>query len=99
MDIKCPESGMERFNYLKNTELLKPDDELKFVLSSEADYEWAKEIIYRLNLADKCKILMSPIEKTMTSRQLAELILRDKLGVRLNLQLHKLIWGDDENEH
>lgn len=99
MDIKCPESGMERFNYLKNTESLKPDDELKFVLSSETDYEWAKEIIYRLKLADKCKILMSPIEKTMTSRQLAELILRDKLEVRLNLQLHKLIWGDDENEH
>lgn len=99
MDLKCPGSYMEKYNNLKNIEILKPEDELKFVLSSEADYEWAKEIIYRLNLTDKCKILMSPIMKTLSSRQLAELILKDKLSVRLNLQLHKLIWGDDENEH
>lgn len=99
MDLKCPGSDMEKYNNLKNIEILKPEDELKFVLSSEADYKWAKEIIYRLNLTDKCKILMSPIMKTLTSRKLAELILEDKLDVRLNLQLHKLIWGDDENEH
>jgi len=99
MDLKCPDSAMEKHNNLANIEKLKEKDELKFVLSSEIDYKWAKEIISRFNLSEKCKILMSPIWGKMSFRNLAELILRDKLNVRLNLQLHKIIWGDDENEH
>ena len=99
VDLKCPDSGMAQKNRYSNMEVLKPIDEVKFVLSSERDYKWAVQQIKKFHINRKCKVLMSPVTKGISPKQLAEFILRDYLPVRMNLQLHKYIWEGDENEH
>jgi len=99
MDIKCPDSLMSEHNDLQNINYLKDTDELKFVLSSTSDYNWAKSMIEKFDLAEKCTVLMSPVWEKLSPKKLAELILKDKLNVRLNLQLHKIIWENDGKEH
>jgi 7-carboxy-7-deazaguanine synthase len=95
MDLKCPGSGMERMNRWENLPLLKPTDEIKFVVSDRADYEWARGQIRERGLADKATILLSPVFGTMDPRALAEWILEDRLEVRMQMQLHKAIWSPE----
>lgn len=94
LDLKCPGSGMEKHNLWSNIGLLKPQDEVKFVLLDRADYEYAKEIIQKYRLDAKVKeLLFSPVHGVLCPQQLVEWILEDRLPVRLNLQIHKYIWS------
>ncbi len=92
MDIKCPSSGMARQNDLRNLKKLGVQDELKFVIGSREDYEFARDLLSTLPTA-RCSINFSPVFGSLVPRSLAEWILEDHLPVRLNLQLHKIIWG------
>ncbi len=98
VDLKAPDSGECEKNRGGNLELLRPTDELKLVLASRADYEWAKEIIEEKSaLAGRripCPVLFSPVWDTLPPAQLAEWILEDRLPVRFQLQLHKILWED-----
>ncbi len=94
VDIKTPGSGELAKNRWENLALLTSNDEIKFVLCDEADYLWAKSLIIEQQLADKCPILFSPVHGTMNPTQLAEWILRDRLPVRLQVQLHKILWNN-----
>lgn len=91
LDIKCPSSGMHEKMKFSNLELLSPNDQLKFIIDDEKDYEYAKEIITQYNPV--CSIIMMPAGG-IDLKNLAEWVLRDKLKVRVLPQLHKLIWGD-----
>jgi len=92
MDFKCPASGMVARNRYKNVEVLKPSDEVKFVIQDRHDYEWAKEIISKYDLINKHSVLMSPVFDKIENVELAQFILDDGLDVRLQLQIHKYIW-------
>lgn len=93
LDIKCPGSGMEEKNHWPNMGLLKPQDEVKFVLLDRADYEYAKSIIQKYRLDSKVNtILLSPVHGELCPQKLVGWILEDRLPVRLNLQIHKTIW-------
>jgi 7-carboxy-7-deazaguanine synthase len=92
MDIKCPGSLMEKRNRWENIEALTGRDEVKFVIAHEADYAWAKDVISKYRLTDRCTILMSPVFGSIENRSLAEWILRDHLRVQFQLQIHKYIW-------
>ncbi len=94
LDIKTPDSG-ELKNYLwGNLDHLKQMDEVKFVLCSRADYGWAKEVLAQYNLASKCTVLFSPVYSQLNPADLAGWVLADKLPVRMQLQLHKILWGE-----
>ena len=93
VDIKTPASGEAEKNRWENLELLTPHDEIKFVLCDEIDYQWAKEVLRQHRLAEKCPVLFSPAHGTLDATQLADWILRDRLQVRLQVQLHKLLWN------
>lgn len=92
VDIKTPGSGEVSKNRWENLALLSTHDEIKFVLCDAADYQWAKKIIVEHQLAKKCPILFSPVHGTLNPTDLAEWILHDRLPVRLQVQLHKLLW-------
>ncbi len=92
MDVKCPGSGMTEAMKWENLNWLKPTDEVKFVIKDRADYEWAVGILDRYEILRRRTILFSPVFSEMDPRRLAEWILEDGLGVRLQLQLHKYIW-------
>jgi 7-carboxy-7-deazaguanine synthase len=94
MDLKAPGSGEEAKNRWENLAHLTPRDELKIVIADEADYQWAKRVLAERRLADLCPVLFSPVYGRLESAQLAEWILRDRLPVRLQIQLHKLLWGE-----
>jgi 7-carboxy-7-deazaguanine synthase len=94
-DIKCPESGMVDRNLWDNLSHLKPSDEIKFVLGSLRDYEWAKEQLVKWDLVSSHAVLFSPVWDRLDPRELAEWILRDGLQVRLQMQLHKVLWGGE----
>jgi 7-carboxy-7-deazaguanine synthase len=94
VDIKTPGSGEATRNLWTNLELLNHRDELKLVLTDEADYLWARQLLAEKALADRCPVLFSPGHATLPARQLAEWILRDHLPVRMQLQMHKLLWGE-----
>lgn len=94
LDIKTPASGEEQKNLWGNLAHLNAHDEIKFVLCNEADYLWAKQILQQHALTDKCTVLFSPAQGQLEARDLAEWILRDDLQVRLQVQLHKLLWGN-----
>ena len=104
LDIKTPSSGMSRGGYLQNFRFLKKQDEVKFVIASESDYDWAKKIVLEGNIPTE-EILLSPavtskgmpgIFSGVQPRWLAEKILEDRLPVRMQIQLHKLLWGADQ---
>jgi len=95
LDIKTPASGEAEKNLWSNLEQLKPQDEIKFVLCDEADYQWAKQVLHERKLAARCGVLFSPAQGQLDARELAEWILRDHLPVRFQLQLHKLLWGSE----
>jgi 7-carboxy-7-deazaguanine synthase len=93
LDIKTPGSGMSGEMDFSNLAHLKQTDEVKFVLTGRADYEWAKEVMSRYALGEKCHVLLSPVFGTLSPEKLAGWILEDGLVVRLNLQLHAYIFG------
>ena len=94
VDIKTPASGEAEKNHWENLQLLAPHDEVKFVLCDENDYRWALQIMLQHHLAEKCAVLFSPAHGTLNPTQLAEWILRDRLPVRMLLQLHKQLWNE-----
>lgn len=95
MDLKAPGSGEEARNLLANIPLLTLRDELKLVLASEADYEWAKARIAEYSLTQRCPVLLAPVQGQLRPADLAAWILRDRLPVRMQVQLHKVIWGNE----
>lgn len=94
VDLKAPGSGESEGNCWSNIALLTQRDELKFVLSGRADYDWARQVITEHRLDNRCPILFSPVQDTLAPRDLAEWILADRLPVRFQLQLHKQLWGN-----
>ncbi|MDZ4201617.1 MAG: 7-carboxy-7-deazaguanine synthase QueE [Gallionella sp.] len=92
LDIKTPASGVADKNHWENLALLVPRDEIKFVICDEEDYRWAKQVLSQYALDDKCTVLFSPAHETLDAKLLAEWILRDRLQVRMQLQLHKILW-------
>jgi 7-carboxy-7-deazaguanine synthase len=96
VDVKTPGSGVVERNLWDGLSALSPKDAIKFVLCDEADYLWAADVVRNRELAGKAEILFSPATGTLDPRDLAGWILRDRLPVRLNLQLHKYIWGPEK---
>jgi 7-carboxy-7-deazaguanine synthase len=94
IDVKTPDSGEAARNRLENFPLLTARDQLKFVICSRADYEWSRAFIDQHRLGEKCQILFSPSYKQIPPTTLADWILADRLAVRFQLQLHKVLWGD-----
>ena len=95
LDIKTPASGEVEKNLWRNLKHLQPHDEIKFVLCDEADYQWAKQVLHERELAKRCAVLFSPAQGQLAAKDVAEWILRDRLPVRLQVQLHKLLWGNE----
>lgn len=94
MDLKAPDSGESQRNLWSNLDHLQPHDQVKIVIASRADYEWARAMLTEHALADRCMVLFSPVHGALEPRDLAEWIIADKLDVRFQLQLHKLLWND-----
>ena len=94
MDLKAPASGECERNLWSNLRHLKAGDEIKIIIADRADYDWACQQLTQHRLADLCPVLLSPAQGSQDARQLAEWILQDGLPVRLQLQLHKLLWGN-----
>ena len=94
LDLKAPGSGEVDKNLWFNVKLLKRKDEVKFVITSRADYDWAKEVMEKFNLPGLTKVLFSPCADQIEISKLADWMVEDRLEARLNLQLHKIIWGN-----
>jgi 7-carboxy-7-deazaguanine synthase len=95
MDIKCPASGMSHTLHRDNLKQLKGRDEVKFVIADRADYEWARGMIEQYPDLLRQTVLFSPVFNQMSPQALAESILKDRLPVRLQLQMHKYIWNPE----
>jgi 7-carboxy-7-deazaguanine synthase len=93
MDLKAPASGEADRNHWENLDRLTAHDELKIVLAGEADYAWARMVLRERKLDAICPVLLSPVAGKLDPKLLSEWVLRDKLPVRVQLQLHKIIWG------
>lgn len=94
VDLKAPGSGESARNLWSNLAHLSPRDQLKIVIADRADYDWARARIAEHALVERCPVLLSPVAGKLAPRDLAEWILADRLPVRFQLQLHKLLWGD-----
>lgn len=94
MDLKAPGSGEADKNLWDNLDHLRPHDEVKFVLAGRADYDWAKDVLKRHDLARRATVLFSPVAGELAPSTLADWIVADRLPVRFQLQLHKILWGD-----
>ncbi len=94
LDLKTPGSAEQSRNLLDNLSLLTKHDQVKFVITSRADYEWSREMLREHEIANCCEVLFSPAYGLIKSEQLAEWILSDRLPVRFQIQLHKLLWGE-----
>jgi 7-carboxy-7-deazaguanine synthase len=94
VDVKTPGSGEEKRNRYEDLALLRPEEQIKFVICDRSDYEWARAKLAELKLADRCTVLFSPSAEQLPARQLADWILADRLPVRFQLQLHKVLWGN-----
>jgi 7-carboxy-7-deazaguanine synthase len=96
VDVKCPGSGESERNHWENLSLLTTRDEVKFVLKDRTDYEFARDIVRRHDLASRtAAVLFSPVHDVLAAKELAAWILEDRLPVRLQLQAHKFIWSPD----
>ncbi|MBS1212769.1 MAG: 7-carboxy-7-deazaguanine synthase QueE [Proteobacteria bacterium] len=93
MDLKTPASGEAHRNRYENLAYLNPQDQIKFVILNEDDYLWSVERLAEHRLAERCEVLFSPAAGFQDPTELAEKILRDRLPVRFQLQLHKILWG------
>jgi 7-carboxy-7-deazaguanine synthase len=94
MDLKAPDSGESQRNLWSNLDHLLAHDQIKIVIASRADYEWACAMLAEHVLAQRCMVLFSPVHGAVQPRDLAEWIIADKLPVRFQMQLHKLLWND-----
>lgn len=95
VDIKCPGSGMSEQMQWQNIDHLTAQDEIKFIIADHEDYLWAKSIIESYKLSSRCTVLLSPVFNRLDPKALAGWILADNLSVRLQLQIHKYIWGTE----
>lgn len=95
LDIKTPGSGESEKNLLQNLQQIRGKDQIKFVICDRVDYEWSREFLRQYRLDGLCEIWFSPSFGEVDAAQLADWILQDRLPVRLQLQLHKLLWGDE----
>lgn len=96
LDIKTPGSNEEKNMLWTNIDHVKASDEIKFVLCNRADYDWAKAKMIQLKLTEKCPILFSPSFHELKAEDLAGWVLADKLNVRMQIQLHKILWGEKQ---
>ena len=94
IDVKTPGSGEVEANLADNLRGLRAADQLKFVICDRADYEWSRQFVLERGLHERCQVLFSPSHAGLAARDLAEWILADRLPVRMQVQLHKLLWGD-----
>lgn len=94
LDIKTPASNESENNLWGNLAHLKTADEIKFVLCNREDYDWAKQKLSELKLTDKCPVLFSPSYQELSATELASWVLADQLPVRMQVQLHKVLWGE-----
>jgi 7-carboxy-7-deazaguanine synthase len=94
MDLKAPGSGESARNLWSNLAFLHQHDQIKIVIASRADYDWACNVLVEHALATRCMVLFSPVHGAISPRQLADWIIEDRLPVRFQLQLHKLLWND-----
>jgi 7-carboxy-7-deazaguanine synthase len=94
VDIKTPGSREAARNRLENLPALAPKDQVKFVICSREDYDWSKEFLLEHGMTQRCQVLFSPSYGQVSGNQLADWILADRLAVRFQLQLHKVLWGD-----
>ena len=94
MDLKAPDSGEVQRNLWSNLDHLLPHDQVKIVIASRADYELARAVVAEHRIAARCMVLFSPVHGAIEPRALAEWIIEDRLPVRFQLQLHKLLWHD-----
>ena len=95
VDIKTPGSGEVARNRWDNLPLLTPHDQVKFVLCSRSDYEWARDVLAEHRLHERCDVLFSPSYAQVKPRELADWIIEDHLPVRFQMQLHKALWGEE----
>lgn len=95
VDIKTPSSGEAERNRYENIHHLGSRDQVKFVIGDREDYLWSTDVCRRFGLADRCEVLFSPAWGRQSLRELAEWIVEDRLPVRFQIQLHKLLWGDE----
>ena len=95
VDLKTPDSKEQHRNLLENIPLLTPRDQVKFVICSRGDYEWAREMLAEHRLAERCEVLFSPSYTQVPARDLAEWVIADRLPVRFQMQLHKQLWGEE----
>lgn len=98
MDIKCPGSGFDKQNDWTNIRRLRPRDEVKFVILNRGDFQWACEVIRRYQLDQKASVLLSPVMDALHPRTLAKWMLNEHMSVRLQLQLHKILWSRKERK-
>jgi 7-carboxy-7-deazaguanine synthase len=94
MDLKTPSSGEMQRNLYSNLEFLTPQDQIKFVIADDTDYQWSKLQLEEHRLAERCQVLFSPVMTVMAATKLADKILADQLPVRFQIQLHKYLWDD-----
>lgn len=95
VDLKTPDSKEQPRNRLENIPLLTPRDQVKFVICSRGDYEWARDMLAEHRLAERCEVLFSPSYTQVRARELAEWVIADRLSVRFQMQLHKQLWGEE----
>ncbi len=95
MDLKTPDSGEMEKNLWSNLEELGKHDQIKFVICSREDYEWSRQQLRERKLHEYCEVLISPVWNKVDPQELATWILEDHLPVRFQLQLHKILWGDE----
>jgi 7-carboxy-7-deazaguanine synthase len=94
MDLKAPDSGEAARNLWENLQFLNARDEIKIVIASRGDYEWARDVLRERGLDRLCPVLFSPAQGLIEARSLADWILEDGLSVRFQLQMHKILWGN-----
>lgn len=94
VDVKTPASGEVARNLLDQLPLLRGHDQIKFVICDRADYEWSRQLLRERGLPDKATVLFSPSHEQLPARELADWILEDRLPVRMQVQLHKILWGN-----
>ena len=94
VDLKTPASGEVQRNLYKNIDELRETDSIKFVICDRGDYDWSCDMLSKYDLASRCEVLFSPSHEQLEATTLADWILEDRLPVRLQIQLHKYLWGD-----
>ncbi len=95
LDIKTPDSNEAHRNLWENLPLLTAHDQIKFVICSRSDYDWARDVVLTRGLSERCDVLFSPSKGELSARDLADWIVADRLPVRFQMQLHKLLWNDE----